>query len=176
MTLKCRLPLLGEIAIEFVLVFILTQTKSFCLNYIFPFSEGSFSFEKDVKMTGLESILHFVHISAKPGNSGREMSNPSLHFRNRLLFYLDSPNCTMAPKTEYSSEEEPFMYKDTEESNLERDWPNEFRHSRSPLHWVLVFLPWFLLVLLGSWDFIQYQRYKTSSNINPSQLIYSEVS
>ena len=79
---------------------------------------------------------------------------------------------------EDSTSEELLMLKDKiEEEDSEWLFSAALRVSQRPHRtfgfYFIIFLPWALLALLGTWDVIQYQRRLASSKFIPSQQVYS---
>ncbi len=74
---------------------------------------------------------------------------------------------------------EPLMFKDkieNEDSDSESLWSSDVRRSRQRrmlFSRVIQFLPWALLVLLGSWDLIRHRSHPAEEKCYPAQQIYS---
>lgn len=73
--------------------------------------------------------------------------------------------------------EEPLMLEDKIEEN-DSEWLRLAGHRSNPqrnfVFWLITVLPWILLVLLSSWDLVQYHKREASKNFDPSQQIYSQ--
>lgn len=81
------------------------------------------------------------------------------------------------PNNEERTLEQPLMFKDKiEDDESELLWSAQFRHSKPrkrTLFFALTVLPWVLLILLGSWNLIQYQHRHARVFLNEAQQVYS---
>lgn len=51
--------------------------------------------------------------------------------------------------------------------------PGHLKKQRKPAVWFIIFLPWVLLALLGSWNLSQYQKRNQNLVFDPTQQVYS---
>ena len=63
-----------------------------------------------------------------------------------------------------------------DEEDPDWSWSSEKRRPQTKRKWsflILTIVPWVLLILLGSWDLIQYQKRHAKQIFNLGQQVYS---